>query len=105
MSVVDFRLPNLDLNNKRMIHKSDERKAELDQWQDQVDAAIRSKQEDNRLRSLTPEERSRMLTAVCRDAMELERSRVASGLPPSQPAPWPQSTWDFLRKSVQRVCQ
>ena len=49
-------------------------------------------------RSLTSDERARMLRAVCRAAARLECSRLANGMPPSQSVPLPESTWVFLRK-------
>ena len=36
-------------------------------------------------------------------AAAIQRSRLAAGLPPIKPDPWPQSTWDFLRKHAARV--
>jgi hypothetical protein len=56
-----------------------------------------------RLRTLSEHERSQMLEAACTAAAEIERSRRAAGLPPSQPAPWPESTWQFLKKHAARV--
>jgi hypothetical protein len=56
-----------------------------------------------RLRSMSTEERDRMLEAVCNDAAEILRSRRAMGLPDPQPAPWPASTWEFLRKDALNV--
>lgn len=54
-------------------------------------------------RELTMEQRGWLIIAACELAAELERSKIASGLPPSQPAPWPKSTWDFLKRSAARV--
>jgi hypothetical protein len=51
-----------------------------------------------RLRSLDPAERSALIESACKAAMAIERSRLAAGLPPSEPAPWPPSTWEYLRK-------
>jgi hypothetical protein len=51
-----------------------------------------------RLRTLSASERARMIEAACADAAQIERSRLAAGMPRTEPAPWPQSTWDFLRK-------
>jgi hypothetical protein len=66
-----------------------------------VDAAIAVKrQEAISVRDLTLDERGELLAAVCRDAALLERSKIESGLPPSVPAPWPASTWEFLRKAA-----
>lgn len=52
------------------------------------------------LRALTMTERVQVLRAVCRAAGRLERSRLANGMSPSQPVPWPESTWEFLRKAA-----
>jgi len=50
------------------------------------------------LRSLSMEERGELLVIACRTAALIERSRIASGLPPTEREPWPESTWEFLRK-------
>jgi hypothetical protein len=52
----------------------------------------------SRLRSLGAQERAQMLEAVCAAAAEIEQSRLAAGMGPTKPAPWPSSTWEFLRK-------
>lgn len=52
--------------------------------------------DDERLRSLTMEERSRLLKSACRAAAVLDRSRREQGLPEPEPAPWPASTLAFL---------
>lgn len=49
-------------------------------------------------RSLSLDERGQMIIAACRAAVQIEQGRVASGLPPSQPAPWPDSTWELLKR-------
>ena len=49
-----------------------------------------------RLRGLSLAERSHLLEAACRSAAEVEASRQRMGLPPAQPAPWPESTWNYL---------
>jgi hypothetical protein len=54
-------------------------------------------------RKLTLAERGQLLSAACRDAAQIEASKVAMGLPPSQPAPWPASTWQFLAEAACRV--
>jgi len=59
--------------------------------------------ETDRLRSLSMEQRGEMLDAACELAAELETARRKAGLPPSQPAPWPDSTWEFLRKHAANV--
>ena len=51
-----------------------------------------------RLRGLSDRDRSQMLKAVCRAAARLHASRVKAGLPGAIPAPWPQSTWELLRR-------
>jgi hypothetical protein len=50
------------------------------------------------LRRLTLEQRGQLIAAACRAAAEIERSRRENGLPPSVSAPWPTSTWEFLKK-------
>jgi hypothetical protein len=58
-----------------------------------------------RLRTLSTGERGRQLEAACEDAAEILRSRRAMGLADPQPAPWPASTWEFLRKDALNVRQ
>jgi hypothetical protein len=71
---------------------------------DLIKAHAAEKAEDlMRLRALTMEDRSAMIESACAAAMEIERGRIASGLPPSTPAPWPASTWEFLRRHAARV--
>jgi hypothetical protein len=60
--------------------------------------AAAADEEMARLRSLDPSQRSALIESACRAAMAIERSRLAAGLPPSEPAPWPPSTWEYLRK-------
>jgi hypothetical protein len=56
-----------------------------------------------RVRSLTMQERGLLLESVCEAATEILRSRLAAGLPPPKRDPWPESTWEFLRKHAARV--
>jgi hypothetical protein len=56
-----------------------------------------------RLRALSVRERGVLIASACEAAAVLERSRLAAGLPPVEPAPWPPSTWEFLRKHAARV--
>jgi len=56
-----------------------------------------------RLRALTERERSRLIESACEAAAVIYRSRLAAGLPDVEPAPWPESTWEFLRKHAARV--
>jgi hypothetical protein len=56
-----------------------------------------------RLRALSMQERSRLIESACESAAEVYRSRLAAGLPDVEPAPWPASTWEFLRKHAARV--
>lgn len=53
-----------------------------------------------RLRAMTPDERGVLFSQACVLAAKIERSRIESGLPCSQPAPWPDSTWEMLRKAA-----
>jgi hypothetical protein len=55
------------------------------------------------LRQATLAERAAMLDQACIAALELEQARIAAGMPPSQPAPWPASTWEFLAKAAADV--
>lgn len=57
----------------------------------------------SRLRALSLRERSELIEAACEAAAVIYRSRLASGLPDVQPAPWPESTWQFFRKHAARV--
>lgn len=57
------------------------------------------------VRELSFRERGAVLMSVCRSAAEIYRSRLAAGLPPEQPAPWPESTWQFLKAQAQRAQQ
>jgi hypothetical protein len=56
-----------------------------------------------RLRHLSLEDRGQLLAAVCHDAAIMEESRLHMGLPPSQPSPWPESTWRFLAEAARRA--
>ena len=65
----------MDFNTKSKIEK-------------QVAAHRATEQEDiTRLRSLSMEERGKLITAACEAAAEIERSRNAAGFPPSKPDP------------------
>jgi hypothetical protein len=56
-----------------------------------------------RLRALSMDERSKLIESACEAAAVIYRSRLAAGLPDVLPAPWPASTWEFLRKHAARV--
>ena len=56
-----------------------------------------------RLRTLSPRERGVLIELACQAAAILDRDRLAAGLPAAEPAPWPPSTWEFLRKHAARV--
>jgi hypothetical protein len=51
-----------------------------------------------RLRTLDFHERAALIESACAAAAAIEQSRLAAGLPAVEPAPWPPSTWEFLRK-------
>ena len=59
--------------------------------------------DSDRLRQLSMEERGDLLATACRDAAEIEASKIKMGMPPSQPVPWPKSTWLFLAEAARRV--
>jgi hypothetical protein len=56
-----------------------------------------------RLRAMSLAERGKLLEAACRAAAVMVRDRAAAGLPPIKPVPWPESTWEFLRKHAKAV--
>lgn len=56
-----------------------------------------------RFRELSDTEKLSMLDQACLAAEEIEHSRLAAGLPPSLPAPWPASTWVFLKRHAANV--
>ena len=59
--------------------------------------------ETDQLRATSLSERARMLAAACATAAEIERNRIAAGMPRTEAAPWPPSTWEFLRKQALHV--
>jgi len=63
-----------------------------------VAAVSAAENDDEHLRTMSMAERGRQLAAACRLAASIERSKIKNGMPPSQPEPWPDSTWEFLRK-------
>jgi hypothetical protein len=56
-----------------------------------------------RLGAMSMAERSRLIEAACRAAAIVLRDRAAAGATPVQPVPWPQSTWEFLRRHAAGV--
>jgi hypothetical protein len=54
--------------------------------------------EIERLRGLSDEEKGEMISAVCRLAAAIVEGRKKAGLPPPIPTPWPESTWELLRR-------
>lgn len=82
--------------------------AEWKQWKQTMDGQITAHmradaEEIARLRAMSLIERARLLEAACRAAALTLRDRTAAGAPPVKPVPWPQSTWEFLRKHAARV--
>jgi hypothetical protein len=55
------------------------------------------------LRQLTFAERGELIACACRIAEAIETSRIQMGSAPSQPAPWPASTWTFLAECARRA--
>jgi hypothetical protein len=70
----------------------------------QVSASMLS-EEIEFLRGLTERQRSEMIVSACRAAARIERSRRENGMPPSVSAPWPDSTWEFLRQHAPNARQ
>jgi hypothetical protein len=56
-----------------------------------------------RLSAASMAERSRLIEVACRAAAIALRDRAAAGAKPAQPVPWPQSTWEFLRRHAANV--
>ncbi len=68
------------------------------------DAVIALEQSDvDQLRGLTLAQRAELIEAACDGAIEIEASRNRMGLPPSTPAPWPESTWNHLAEWTRRA--
>jgi hypothetical protein len=65
--------------------------------------ATADREEAARLAGLSMRERGDLLLAACRSATRIYQSRLASGLPIESPAPWPASTWEFLKAQAQHV--
>ena len=59
--------------------------------------------DDERLRALGLRERGVLIESACEAAAAINLSRLAAGLPAVEPAPWPPSTWEFLREHAARV--
>ena len=59
-------------------------------------------EELKRLRTLTMEERAEMISAACETVASVYASRIAAGLPPARPVPWPASTFEFLTREPRR---
>jgi hypothetical protein len=56
-----------------------------------------------RLRALTVQQRGALIVSACEAAAMIARSRRVSGLPDATPAPWPASTWAFLKEHAARA--
>ena len=56
-----------------------------------------------RLRALGLGERGVLIESACEAAAVINLSRLGAGLPAVEPAPWPPSTWEFLREHAARV--
>ena len=50
------------------------------------------------LRQMSLEERGRLIESCCRSAAEILAGRRQCGLPDEEPAPWPASTLEFLKR-------
>ena len=65
----------------------------------QIEAHERLRSEDRKkLQQRSFEERTELIKAACRAAQAINRSRIQSGLESSHPTPWPESTWELLKK-------
>lgn len=78
--------------------------SDADQMQQCVESHEAADRADARVAmKLTLEQRGAMLMSACRSAAAILRSRRAAGLPADQPAPWPESTWQFLKTQAQNA--
>lgn len=55
------------------------------------------------VRAMTVETHRSRLEAVCRDAVLIEATKTELGLPASLPNPWPESTWQLLKRLTANV--
>ena len=67
--------------------------------------AVADRQQAAELAVLTTRQRGERVMAACRSASLIYRSRLVAGLPIEQPAPWPASTWEFLKAKASHVRQ
>ena len=56
-----------------------------------------------RLRALSVGQRGELIASACEAAAIIRRSRLAAGLGEIEPAPWPASTWQFLKEHAARA--
>jgi hypothetical protein len=56
-----------------------------------------------RLRALSLHQRAELIESACETAAAIRRSRMAVGPGEMEPAPWPASTWQFLKEHAARV--
>lgn len=56
-----------------------------------------------RLRALSIHQRAELIESACETAAAIRRSRLAAGLGDIEPAPWPASTWQFLKEHAARA--
>jgi hypothetical protein len=68
------------------------------------DAVIAMERSDlEQLRELSLAQRAPLIEAACEGAVEIEISRRRMGLAEPTPAPWPDSTWNYLAEWSRRV--
>jgi hypothetical protein len=48
------------------------------------------------------QERAEMISCACRTAAHIYTARLASGLPPVRPQPFPASTLEFFKRQMQQ---
>jgi hypothetical protein len=63
-----------------------------------LSAVIAAEEDLAGLKRLSLAERGQLIIFACRAAARIEQGKQRSGLPPSQPEPWPKSTWMHLQK-------
>ncbi len=58
--------------------------------QQQVAACLRSKSHHSATKPV-----DELIIAACAGVLEIEAARQENGIPPTIPAPWPTSTWEY----------
>jgi len=71
----------------------------------QAHIAVSRRAEDDLacLRSLSLADRGRPIPSVCRAVARIEKRRTDNGLPPVEPAPWPVSMLELMKRHARNA--